>query len=122
MMRLAAPVLLATSVLCRADGDLAAQLVKQVMRCWSPPLKEATRPEQLVVQYGVALNLDGSIAQRPQLSANPLVAAGDPVARAAADAALRAIWACTPYKMPPNRYAQWREIVLSFDARRLLTK
>ena len=124
MMRAVALLLLAMPALCRADDDLAVQLNKQIMKCWSPSaaFKDATRPEQLIVQYEIALNLDGSIAQPPQLSANPSLAAGDPVARAAAEAARRAIWACAPYTMPPNRYEQWREVVLSFDASHLLTK
>lgn len=123
-MRWAALVLLAMSAVCRADDDLAVRLNKQIMKCWSPSpaFKEAARPEQLIVEYEIELNLDGSIAQPPQLSANPSLVAGDPVARAAAETARRAIWACAPYKMPLNRYEQWREIVLSFDASPLLKK
>jgi hypothetical protein len=37
-------------------------------------------------------------------------AARDPYVRAAAEAARRAIYTCAPFKLPADRYAQWREI------------
>ena len=46
-------------------------------------------------------------------------AAGNPFMRAAADAARRAIFVCAPYKLPPDRFADWRDSVVQFDPRDL---
>jgi hypothetical protein len=38
---------------------------------------------------------------------------------AAVGAARRAIYSCSPYKLPADRYAIWRDAVMTFDPRRL---
>lgn len=101
--------------------DLVDALRNQVAQCWSPPAG-APRPEDLVVDFYVTLNPDGSVAQMPQLSPNSAAAAAqNPYTRAAAEAARRAIMTCQPYKLPADRYNQWREIdPLHFDPRQML--
>ena len=82
----------------------------------------APHPEQLVVDFDLFLNPDGSVAQAPQLTGDyAAVAARDPYVKAAADAARRAIYTCAPYKLPADRYAQWREIdPFHFDPSQML--
>lgn len=97
-------------------ADLQDALRSQIQPCWSPPVG-APHPERLVVSFDLFLNPDGSIAQSPQL----LESANDPFLRAAADAARRAIYTCAPYKLPADRYQQWREInPFVFDPRQML--
>lgn len=100
-------------------ADLAAILQSQIYRCWSPPTG-TPHPERLIVKYDVFLNRDGSVAQPPQLAPETAsAAAGDPYMTAAVGAARRAIYTCSPYKLPADRYAQWRNFTFVFDPRQL---
>ena len=40
--------------------------------------------------------------------------AADPTFRAVAESARRAVDRCSPLKLPPGKYAIWRDIVMSF--------
>ena len=46
----------------------------------------------------------------------------DSAFRAAADSALRALRnpRCSPLKLPPEKYQQWKTIVINFDPRNML--
>jgi hypothetical protein len=94
--------------------DLVDALRNQIAQCWSPPVG-APHPEQLIVSFELFLNPDGTVAQPPQLMGSS--SSGDPFMRAAAEAARRAIYTCAPYKLPTDRYSQWRDITLNFDPR-----
>ncbi|MBV9989910.1 MAG: hypothetical protein JOZ72_01340 [Alphaproteobacteria bacterium] len=96
--------------------DLIDTLRNQIAQCWSPPVG-APHPEQLIVQYELFLNRDGTVAQTPQLLSST---SSDPFMRAAADAARRAIYTCQPYRLPPDRYDQWQDITLNFDPRQMV--
>ena len=81
----------------------------EINRCWRRP-DFGPNPERLVVQYRLFLNRDGTVAQPPQLTS----ASGDNYMRAAAESASRAIYACQPYKLPPDKYNLWRDSVVTF--------
>lgn len=99
--------------------DLVDSLRSQVARCWSPPVG-APNAADLVVDFDLFLNPDGSVAQPPQLLGRS-GGAGNAYARAAAEAARRAIYECQPYKLPADRYSQWREInPFHFDPRQMM--
>jgi len=101
-------------------ADLQDAMLSQIRDCWSPPVG-APHPEELVVEFELFLNPDGSVAQPPQLSAASQSAVGhDSYTRAAAEAARRAIYTCAPYKLPANRYSDWRDITLNFDPRQMM--
>jgi outer membrane biosynthesis protein TonB len=101
-------------------ADLQAMLLGMIKPCWSPPVG-APHPEDLIVDFDVVLNPDGSVARPPQLLAQSSASAGDPYFRAAAEAARRAIYTCAPYKLPADRYGQWREISdFRFDPRQMM--
>lgn len=101
--------------------DLVDALRNQVAQCWSPPVG-APNAADLVVDFDLFLNPDGSVAQPPQLTGGSQARASvSPYTRAAAEAARRAIYECAPYKLPANRYAQWREInPFHFDPRQMM--
>ncbi|MGH6872818.1 MAG: hypothetical protein ACREHE_15050 [Rhizomicrobium sp.] len=102
------------------NADLKAALQGEIAQCWSPPVG-APHPERLIVDFELFLNKDGSVAQPPQLSADSAAAAaGDPFMRAAVDAARRAIYTCAPYKLPPDRYNDWRDITFTFDPAKMV--
>lgn len=93
-----------------STASLMAILHSQIVACWSPPAA-APRPDQYAVDFVLRLNPNGTIAQPPQFADAVVRAAPhDPAVRAAADAARRALYACAPYKLPGDLYAEWREI------------
>ena len=96
--------------------DIRDALLSQMRECWNVPVG-APEPEKLIVQVRVYLAQDGSLAQPPQLEpATRAAAASNPYMRTAAEAALRAVNVCEPYKhLPSDRYDVWREIVMTFD-------
>jgi len=101
-------------------ADLKTMLQSEIYRCWSPPVG-APHAEDLIVTYELYLNPDGSVAQPPQLAANSAAAvAGNPYMAAAAEAARRAIYTCAPYRLPAERYSQWRDVTLIFNPRDML--
>lgn len=96
-------------------ADLVDALRSQIYRCWSPPTG-APNAADLIVDYALTLNPDGTVG-RLQL----LTLEGNTYTRAAAEAASRAIYQCQPYRLPQNRYQDWREISrLRFDPRQLM--
>lgn len=103
--------------------DLKDALLSQMRECWNIPVG-APNPEQLIVQVRVFLAPDGSLAQPPQLEpASRAAAASNPYMRSAAEAALRAINVCEPYKhLPPEKYDVWREVVMTFDPSKMLAR
>jgi outer membrane biosynthesis protein TonB len=99
-------------------ADLADALKSQIYQCWSPPVG-APNANDLVVDFDVAMNPDGSIAR----AASDAMSAANPYTRAAAEAARRAIYQCQPYRLPQDRYSQWREInPLRFDPRQMMNQ
>jgi outer membrane biosynthesis protein TonB len=102
-------------------ADIQDALRSQIAQCWSPPVG-APNAEDLIVDFDLFLNPDGSVARPPQLVGDSAAnAAGNPYTRAAAEAARRAIYECAPYKLPANRYDQWKEInPFHFDPRQMM--
>jgi hypothetical protein len=95
--------------------DLVDALRNQIAQCWSPPAG-APHPEDLIVDFFVQLNPDGSVAM-----VTPRTQARNSYVRAAVESARRAIFTCQPYKLPADRYNQWREIdPLHFDPRQMM--
>jgi outer membrane biosynthesis protein TonB len=95
--------------------DLVDSLRNQIAQCWSPPAG-APHPEDLIVDFFVQLNPDGSVA-----TATPRTQPRNSYVRAAIEAARRAIFTCQPYKLPADRYSQWHEIdPLHFDPRQMM--
>jgi len=102
--------------------DLRDSLRNQIEQCmnWGT-VAGAPNVQDIVVVVDLTLNTDGSVAQRPQLeSESAAEAARDPYVRAAADAALRAIHVCAPFKLPADRYADWRDSQVRFSPRDII--
>jgi hypothetical protein len=100
------------------ETDLQVTFAHQVVSCWSPPA-EGSQTENSVVEFDLFLAPNGAVARLPQLTGDSRKrAAGNPHLQAAAEAALRAILMCAPYKLPADRYEEWKEInPLRFDPR-----
>jgi hypothetical protein len=105
-------------------ASLADALKSQIDKCWSPPVG-APNAEDLVVDFDLRLNHNGTVASL-QLSAGSIArAAGNAYTRAAAEAASRAIYQCQGqgYRLPPEQYNEWNEInPLRFDPRQMMNQ
>ncbi len=101
-------------------ADLADALRGQIYRCWSPPTG-APNASDLIVDYDLSLNPDGSVARLQMTPGTAVRAAANGYTRAAAEAASRAIYECQSYHLPQDRYGTWREInPLHFDPRQMM--
>lgn len=98
-------------------ADLADALKSQIYRCWSKPEGfAADRANDLVVEFDLELSPDGRVLRADSSSVSP----GNPSRYnyAAGIAARNAIYGCQPYKLPSDRYPQWRQInPMRFDPR-----
>jgi hypothetical protein len=98
-------------------ADLADALKSQIYRCWSKPEGYAAdRANDLVVEFDLELGPDGRVIRADSMSVNP----GNPSRYnyAAGIAARNAIYQCQPYRLPAERYPQWRQInPMRFDPR-----
>jgi hypothetical protein len=98
-------------------ADLADALKSQIYRCWSKPEGfAADRANDLVVEFDLELGPDGRVIRADSASVSP----GNPSRYnyAAGIAARNAIYQCQPYRLPPERYNQWRQInPMRFDPR-----
>jgi outer membrane biosynthesis protein TonB len=91
---------------------------RQIEQCWSPPTG-AKEAHDLVVEIHATVAPDGRVISAQITSTTRL---GDTFYRAAADSALRAILnpRCSPLKLPPEKYDQWRDLNLTFNPKDLL--
>jgi len=97
-------------------ADLKTIFYSELHPCWDvSAVAGAPNPEQLVVQIELSLNPDGTVAGKPQLTAQSAAAASaNRYVQATADAAIRAIQRCQPFKLPANRYAEWNRSLMTF--------
>jgi hypothetical protein len=98
-------------------ADLADALKSQIYRCWSRPEGYAAdRANDLVVEFDLELGPDGRVIRADSPSVN--TGNSSRYNYAAGIAARNAIYNCQPYRLPPDRYNQWREInPMRFDPR-----
>jgi hypothetical protein len=84
---------------------------QQIAACWRlPPGVVGT--EDMVVRLRIEVGRDRRV-QRVTIEDQSRVAS-DPVFRAVAESAQRAVTSCGPLRLAPEKYAAWREMVLNF--------
>ncbi len=89
---------------------------RQMARCWQiePGARDA---ESLVVEIRVVLNPDATVRDAQIIDFQRMFS--DSFFRSAAENARRAIFRCSPFELPANKYQVWREMTLKFDPRRM---
>jgi outer membrane biosynthesis protein TonB len=104
----------------RLAVSLAQRVMSQITPCWSIPAgaKDAASAR---VAIRIALNPDGSLAGVPIVE-NSQRMSDDPTFRTVAESALRALWRCTPLRLPYEHYNTWKLISLNFDPKDVLTQ
>jgi hypothetical protein len=87
---------------------------EQIARCWN--INAGARDaKDLVVEIRAAVNPDGTVTRANIVDTGR--ANSDPLFRAAAESARRAFFNpnCTPLKLPPEKYATWKDLVVDFS-------
>ena len=97
-----------------------AALSAQLARCWSLPAA-AKDAQDLVVDIDVTVNPDRTLAGPPVIDDQGRMSS-DPVFRAAAMAATRALRnpECSPLELPPEKYQEWQSMTIHFDPKEML--
>jgi hypothetical protein len=96
------------------SGKLAASLRQQVTQCWSPPAGPRDGVPTVVV-LDIHFSIDGEVAAQPTLVSR--LDREDADVRSAVEQAIKAVYACAPYKLPQTQYNVWRETIIRFDPR-----
>jgi colicin import membrane protein len=105
------------TVLSAREQDLLKGMLKsQLNGCWRPP-GTGGGDEVPVVALHWELNPDGSLSGDPRVVSAPNTTAG----QVYAEAALRAVRTCSPFRLPPDKYeGGWKIIDWTFDPRQML--
>jgi hypothetical protein len=99
------------SQLTASEMDLVRE---QIARCWN--INAGARDaKDLVVEIRASVNPDGTVNRADIVDTGR--ANSDPLFRAAAESARRAFFnpACTPLKLPPEKYTTWKDLVVDFS-------
>lgn len=104
------------TVLSAREQDLLKGMIKsQLAQCWRLP-GAGGGSEIPAVTLRWELAPDGSLQGEPRVQNAP----NDTLGNAAAEAALRAVRGCQPFRLPPESYEGWRDIEWVFDPRQML--
>ena len=104
------------TVLSAREQDLLKGMLKsQLNGCWRPP-GTGGGSEVPVVELHWELNADGSLRGEPRVTSAPSSTAG----QVYSEAALRAVRACAPFRLPADKYEAWQVIDWTFDPRQML--
>ncbi len=93
---------------------MARAIQQQMARCWQiePGARDA---ESLIVEIRVVLNPDATVRAAQIVDFERMFS--DSFFRSAAENARRAIFRCSPFNLPTNKYGVWRDLTLKFDPR-----
>lgn len=95
---------------------LAASISRQITPCWNIPVA-AQGIGGLRAELNIVMGPDGAIQTVEPLDKGRMTT--DPVFRAFAESAVRAVRACSPLKLPPESFQLWRNIIFNFDPSQL---
>lgn len=103
-------------VLSAREADLLkGQLNAQLKQCWRLP-GGGGGPETPIVRLAWRMRPDGTLDGEPRV----LQPQNSPAFQVAAEAALRAVRTCAPFRLPPDKYAAWGNITdWEFDPRQM---
>ncbi len=92
----------------------------QIAKCWNVPAG-AKNAHELSISLRVQLAEDGSLVHVELADESKARYSSDSFFQAASDSAMRAVRQCSPLKnLPPEKYATWRDIIMTFDPKELL--
>lgn len=105
----------------RLTVDQEEDFRSQIERCWIAPT-EAVGRDGMVVEIRVRMRIDGTV--RAVAVKDSERVSKDPFLRAVADSARRAVMnpRCNPWKLPPDKYDQWKEMVIVFNLSEMMER
>lgn len=91
---------------------------RQIQRCWNLPAG-AKDAHTMQISIRASMNPDGTVRTARILDSARM--GSDPFYRTMAESALRAVLnpACQPFKLPPEKYARWKDLKLNFDPKEM---
>lgn len=91
---------------------------RQIQRCWNLPAG-AKDAHTMLISIRASMNPDGTVRTARILDSARMGA--DPFYRTMAESALRAVLnpACQPFKLPPEKFARWKDLKLNFDPKEM---
>ncbi len=93
-----------------AINQIAGVMQAKMRECWRLPTG-GVGADQMIVTVRVRLRRDGLLAAYPEVQNTSSL----PFFRIAAESVKRALKACEPYDLPPDKYDIWRDMDLDFD-------
>ena len=105
------------NVLSAREADMLASLIDSKLRgCWRLPAGGGGA-QTPIVTLSWRLKPDGTLDGEPQV----LQPQNNPLFAVAAEAAVRAVKSCVPFQLPPDKYANWKNITSwAFDPSKML--
>ncbi|GBD43948.1 hypothetical protein HRbin40_01431 [bacterium HR40] len=99
-------------------AGLQRMIEEQIYRCWIVPVGASDLSgARVVLRFSLAP--DGTVRSMDVVDRERF--ARDPVFRAVAESAIRAVQRCSPLRLPADQYAWWRDIEMNFDPARALS-
>ena len=95
-----------------AINHIASVMQAKMRQCWRLPTG-GVGADQMIVTVRIKLRRDGLLAAYPEVQNT----SSSPFFRVAAESVKRALKACEPYDLPPDKYEIWRDMDLDFDPR-----
>jgi hypothetical protein len=92
-------------------------VIRQLEQCWNFNMTGAKDPKSLVVQVRVQVGPGGEVKKAAYVDSPRM---SDPFYRAAAESAVRAVYKCSPLKLPAAKFDMWKDTVITFDPREML--
>lgn len=90
----------------------SSNFAPQVAACW-PGVEDLPNAESIAISFKVELRQNGDVNRVTRIA--PREAPDSNYAlHTAIERAERAVWACEPYSMPKDEYADWKTIIVSF--------
>ncbi len=104
------------TVLSAREADMLNSLLNsQLSACWTLPAGGGGS-QTPIVALSWHLKQDGTLDGEPQI----LQSQNTPLFAVAAEAAVKAVKKCAPFNLPPDKYANWRDITWKFDPSKML--
>lgn len=89
-------------------------LRSQIAKCWNVPVG-ARDADKTAVLLRISMQKDGTVVNVKMVDSSKYHA--QTFYRAIADSAIRAVYRCSPFKLPREKFDFWRELELNFDLR-----
>jgi hypothetical protein len=94
----------------------------RLAQCWNIPAG-AQDAQSLIVKIHIWLNPDGSLARDPEVANSASGGVDRQYFQIAAESAVRAVYACRDAfaMLPKDKYGTWRDMIINFDPKEMLS-